>query len=169
MEEATGKGEEAAKCKGYLRNLRSLNFKRDLHFMMDVLNILTDVSCAFQNDDLLITVIAVKLGAGCLKLNALRQLNGKVFAEYTASEETILVTLLIKISCYLKGTFICQLFNNNKILLLVIYIYIYMHYIYVYICTIYMHYIYIYIYNIYNMTKIYPCDKTLGMMSNIGS
>ncbi len=46
--------------------------------MMDVLNILADVSCAFQKDDLFITDIAVKLGAGCLKLNALRQLNGKV-------------------------------------------------------------------------------------------
>ena len=85
---ATGKGEEAANCKGHLRKLRSLNFKQALHFMVDVLNILADVSCAFQKDDLLITDIAMKLGAGCLKLNALRQLNGKVFAEYNASEET---------------------------------------------------------------------------------
>ena len=28
------------------------------------------------------------LGAGCLKLKALNQLDGKVFAKYTASEET---------------------------------------------------------------------------------
>ena len=28
------------------------------------------------------------LGAGCLKLKALKQLDGKVFAEYTASEDT---------------------------------------------------------------------------------
>ena len=87
-EAATGKGEEAAKCKGYLRKLRSLNFKQALHFMIDALNILADVSCAFQKDDLLITDIAVKLGGRCLKLNALRQLYSKVFAEYTASEET---------------------------------------------------------------------------------
>ena len=32
--------------------------------------------------------LLLKLGAGCLTLNALRQLNGKVFAEYTAWEET---------------------------------------------------------------------------------
>ncbi|KAK2166917.1 hypothetical protein NP493_1297g00003 [Ridgeia piscesae] len=73
-EAATGKGEEAAKCKGYLRNLRSLKFKQALHFMVYVLNILADVSCAFQNDDMLIT----DMGAGCLKQKALRQLNGKV-------------------------------------------------------------------------------------------
>ncbi|KAK2173183.1 hypothetical protein NP493_895g02026 [Ridgeia piscesae] len=167
MEEATGKGEEAAKCKGYLRNLRSLNFKRDLHFMMDVLNILTDVSCAFQNDDLLITDIAVKLGAGCLKLNALRQLNGKVFAEYTASEETILVTLLIKMSCYVEGNIYLSTFQQQQnITFSNIYIYIYALYIYIYIYYIYI-YIYIYIYNIYNMTKIYPCDKTLGRMMKV--
>ena len=87
-EASTGKGEEVAKCKGYLRQLRSLNFKQALHFMIDVLNILAGVSCAFQKDDLLITDIAVKVGAGCLKRKAFRQLNGKVFVEYTASEET---------------------------------------------------------------------------------
>ena len=57
--------------------LRSLNFKQTLHIMIDVPNILADVSCACKKDDLLITDITVKLGAGWLELNALRQLNGK--------------------------------------------------------------------------------------------
>ena len=57
--------------------------------MIDMLNTLADVSYAFQKDDLLMTDIAVKLGAGRLKLNALQQLNGKVFAEYIALEETL--------------------------------------------------------------------------------
>ena len=82
---ATGKGEEAAKCMVYLRGL---DFKQALHFMIDVLNILAEISCAFQKDGLLITDIAVKLAAGCLKLKPLKQLDGKVFVEYSATEET---------------------------------------------------------------------------------
>ena len=34
---ATGKSEESAKCRGYLRKL---------HFIIDVLNILVEISCA---------------------------------------------------------------------------------------------------------------------------
>ena len=76
MEDAAmGKGEKAMKC----RKLRSLDFKQALHFMIDVLNILAEISSAFQKDDLLITDIALKLGVGCLKLKALKQLDGKVF------------------------------------------------------------------------------------------
>ena len=51
MEDAVmGKGEEAAKCMGYLRKLRSLNFKQALHFMIDLLNILAEISCALPVD-----------------------------------------------------------------------------------------------------------------------
>ncbi|KAI0212083.1 hypothetical protein LSAT2_003025 [Lamellibrachia satsuma] len=47
---ATGKGEEAANCRGYLRKLRSLDFKQALHFMIDALNILAEISCALPVD-----------------------------------------------------------------------------------------------------------------------
>ena len=47
MEDAVmGKGEEAAKCRGYLKKLSSLDFKQVLHFMIDMLNILAEISCA---------------------------------------------------------------------------------------------------------------------------
>ena len=47
---ATGKGEETAKCRGYLRKLKSLDFKQALHFMIDLLNILAEISCALPVD-----------------------------------------------------------------------------------------------------------------------
>ena len=85
---ASGKGEDAAKCKGYLKKLRSLQFTQALHFTIDVLTILSDISCTFQKDELLITDIAVKFGEGIIKLKVLKELTGKAFSEYTASAET---------------------------------------------------------------------------------
>ena len=59
--------------------------------MIDMLNILADVSCVFQKDDLLIIHIAVKLGAGSwmLETKCTSAVERKVFAEYTAWEETL--------------------------------------------------------------------------------
>ena len=53
-----------------------------LHFTIDVLNILSDSSCTFQKDELLITDISVKFDAGLITLKVLKQLRGKAFAEY---------------------------------------------------------------------------------------
>ena len=49
---ASGKGEDPAKCKGYLKKLRNLQFTQALHYTIDVLNILSDISCTFQKDQL---------------------------------------------------------------------------------------------------------------------
>ena len=81
-------GQDRVMCKSYLKKLRSLQFTQALHITIDVLNILSDISCTFQKDELLITDIAVKLGAGLIKWKVLKQLNGKSFTEYTALAET---------------------------------------------------------------------------------
>ena len=59
-----------------------------LHFTIDTLNILSDISCTFQKDKLMITDIAVKCVTGLIKLKVLKQLSGKAFTECTASAES---------------------------------------------------------------------------------
>ena len=66
----------------------SIQFTQALHFTIDTLNILSDISCTFQKDKLMITDIAVKFGAGLIKLKVLKQLSGKAFSECTASADT---------------------------------------------------------------------------------
>ena len=65
-----------------------IQFTQALHFTIDVLNILSDISCTFQKDELPITDIAVKFEARLIKLKVLKQLNGKSLSEYTTSAET---------------------------------------------------------------------------------
>ena len=57
-------------------------FQTFLHFIIDVLNILADVSCSFQKDNLL------SVGSWMLETKCTSAVKRQVFAEYTASEET---------------------------------------------------------------------------------
>ncbi|XP_034080926.1 zinc finger protein 862-like [Gymnodraco acuticeps] len=62
MEEASNrKTDEGAKCVGYLKVLKSAKFVDGLHFMVDVLEVLANVSLAFQSNDLFIYDVDVKL------------------------------------------------------------------------------------------------------------
>ena len=73
MEEASHKKtEEGPKCVGYLKILKTRKFIEALVFMLQVLDPLSDVSEAFQRDDLMITDVSVKLTEAALKLERLK-------------------------------------------------------------------------------------------------
>ena len=66
------KGEDGAKCVGYLRILKNRRFLEALSFLIDVLQILTDLSLTLQRDDILVTEVTIELNVDLLKLTALK-------------------------------------------------------------------------------------------------
>ncbi|KAJ4922562.1 hypothetical protein JOQ06_016566, partial [Pogonophryne albipinna] len=86
MEEASNrKTEEGAKCVGYLKVLKSAKFVDGLHFMVDVLEVLANVSLAFQSNDLFIYDVDVKLCEARIKLEGLKHNRGDVYTSYMAT------------------------------------------------------------------------------------
>ncbi|KAF3844475.1 hypothetical protein F7725_007638 [Dissostichus mawsoni] len=86
MEEASNrKTEEGAKCVGYLKVLKSAKFVDGLHFMVDVLEVLANVSLAFQSNDLFIYDVDVKLCEARIKLEGLKHNRGDVYTGYMAT------------------------------------------------------------------------------------
>ena len=77
LEDASySKGEDGAKCVGYLRNLKNRRFLEALCFLIDVLQIRTDLSLALQRDDILVTEVTIELNVALLKLTALKNQKG---------------------------------------------------------------------------------------------
>nr|XP_033965204.1 zinc finger protein 862-like isoform X2 [Pseudochaenichthys georgianus] len=86
MEEASNrKTDEGAKCVGYLKVLKSAKFVDGLHFMVDVLEVLANVSLAFQSNDLFIYDVDVKLCEARIKLEGLKHNRGDVYTAYMAT------------------------------------------------------------------------------------
>lgn len=83
LEEVSNKtSDEGSKCTGYLKTLKSRYFMDGLHFLIDFLDILTDVSLEFQKDALLITDVQAKLVELTIRLEELKSTNGPMFAKY---------------------------------------------------------------------------------------
>ncbi|KAF3854142.1 hypothetical protein F7725_022197 [Dissostichus mawsoni] len=86
MEEASNrKTEEGAKCVGYLKVLKSAKFVDGLHFMVDVLEVLANVSLAFQSNDLFIYDVDVELCEARINLEGLKHNRGDVYTAYMAT------------------------------------------------------------------------------------
>ncbi|KAJ4937564.1 hypothetical protein JOQ06_002199, partial [Pogonophryne albipinna] len=86
MEEASNrKTEEGAKCVGYLKVLKSAKFVDGLHFMVDVLEVLANVSLAFQSNYLFIYDGDVELCEARIKLEGLKHNRGDVYTAYMAT------------------------------------------------------------------------------------
>ena len=82
MEDTTNtRGEDGARCQGYLRVLKARQFLDALAFMIDVLQILSHLSLAMQKDTLLVTDVTVELNIAHLKLTAMKKHKGEVFRE----------------------------------------------------------------------------------------
>ncbi|KAK5896534.1 hypothetical protein CesoFtcFv8_009680 [Champsocephalus esox] len=80
MEEASNrKTEEGAKCVGYLKVLKSATFVDGLHSMVDVLEVLANVSLAFQRNYLFIYDVDVKLCEARIKLEVFKHNRGDVY------------------------------------------------------------------------------------------
>ncbi|XP_060084946.1 zinc finger protein 862-like [Ylistrum balloti] len=73
---SAGKGEDKARAKGIVQELCTERFVRFLHFMLDVTKILADLSRQFQNDELFITDVTVKLQTCLLRLEELKHKPG---------------------------------------------------------------------------------------------
>ena len=83
MEDTSTKGgEDGAKCVGYLRTLKSRKFLDGLVFLIDVLEILTDVSVSFQKNELLVTDVSVKLCEAIMKLERMKTHKGPAYTRY---------------------------------------------------------------------------------------
>lgn len=65
-------GEDAAKAKGMVKAIKTEKFVRFLYFLLDVTNILRELSLQFQSDDLFITKVSMKLETALTKLAGLK-------------------------------------------------------------------------------------------------
>ncbi len=79
------KGEEAARCKGWLKKMKQSKFIEGLNFLSDVLAIITPISLVFQRDDLFITDVVATLDEGLMKLEGLRHAIPECLAKCRAS------------------------------------------------------------------------------------
>ena len=66
------KRDDGAKAKGILQNLQSEMFVKFLHFLLDVMKVLSDLSKSFQRDEFCINDLLVHLEAGISQLDVLR-------------------------------------------------------------------------------------------------
>ena len=66
---SNGKGEDAAKAKGILKQITTVKFAKFLYFLLDVTSILKE---SFQRDDLFITDVARKLDTAISNLKLLK-------------------------------------------------------------------------------------------------
>ncbi len=83
FEEATnGRGEEANKCKGYLRKLKSARTIQALYFLIDMLEVLEPVSVAFQKEDLFVSEIQRKLSTALVEFEALKHESGAKYSQF---------------------------------------------------------------------------------------
>lgn len=69
---SSGKGEDAAKAKGILKQITTGKFARFLYFMLDVTAVLKELSESFQRADLFITDVARKLDTAISNLELLK-------------------------------------------------------------------------------------------------
>ncbi|XP_021365405.1 zinc finger protein 862-like [Mizuhopecten yessoensis] len=74
---STGKGDDKARAKGIVQEICSERFVRFLYFMIDVTKILADLSRQFQNEELFITDVMVKLQTCLLRLEELKHRPGE--------------------------------------------------------------------------------------------
>lgn len=82
---SNGQGEEAAKVKGYLKEITSQRFVSMLYFMKDVLKQLSDLSKQFQDNRLILTDVVAKLEVCLLHLEELKHETGESYLEYKSS------------------------------------------------------------------------------------
>ena len=69
---SSGKGEDAAKAKGILKQITTGKFARFLYFLLDVTAVLKELSESFQRADLFITDVARKLDTAITNLELLK-------------------------------------------------------------------------------------------------
>lgn len=69
-------GEEAARAKGYLKELKSVKFVAMLHSMIDILSVLADLSKVFQQRDLLVFDVYPQVEAHLLQLEEMKLEHG---------------------------------------------------------------------------------------------
>lgn len=69
---SNGRGEDAAKAKGILKQITTVKFARFLYFMLDVTTVLKEMSESFQRADLFITDVAKKLDTAIANLEQLK-------------------------------------------------------------------------------------------------
>jgi hypothetical protein len=64
--------DEAARAKGYLKDLMSIKFVMMLHAMVDILSITAELSQAYQRSDLLVTDVYQEAETATIKLESLK-------------------------------------------------------------------------------------------------
>lgn len=69
---SSGKGEDAAKAKGILKQITTGKFARFLYFLLDVTAVLKELSESFQRTDLFINDVARKLDTTIANLELLK-------------------------------------------------------------------------------------------------
>ena len=74
------KNEEGSRCVGYLKCLRTRKFIDAISFLIDVLCILSDVSLAFQKEELMVTDVVIKLTEAILKLTQMKTNKGNTYS-----------------------------------------------------------------------------------------
>ena len=74
--------DEAAKAKGYLREVSSVKFVMMLHAMCDIFEITASLSEVFQQDDLLLTDVYGKVETHVLRLEELKHERGPKLKVY---------------------------------------------------------------------------------------
>ena len=124
----TSSGEDGAKAKGYLKELKTEKFVKMLHFMINVTAILGQLSKQFQNEiyyylDLFITDVLNKVEKAKLQLEALKD-GGKCYKSFSSKYDTHsnnlrcekndehLVTLLKTVSTVYSATPVNILINS---------------------------------------------------------
>lgn len=84
----SSKGEDGAKAKGLLKELKKERFVKLLHYMIDVTAVLGSLSREFQNEDLFITDIICKIEKAKLKLEDLKRKEGECYNSFCNNYDT---------------------------------------------------------------------------------
>ncbi|XP_015763634.1 PREDICTED: zinc finger protein 862-like [Acropora digitifera] len=85
---SSSKGEDGAKAKGYLKELKTERFVKMLHYMVDVTAILGRLSKQFQYEDLFITDIICKVDKAKLQLEDLKKNVGECYKSFSSNYDT---------------------------------------------------------------------------------
>lgn len=82
------KGEDGAKAKGFLKELKTERFVKMLHYMTDATAVLGRLSKQFQYEDLFITDIICKVDKTKLQLEDLKKNGGEYYKSFCSNYDT---------------------------------------------------------------------------------